>query len=49
VEDFLVPVQVPDEGLEPALEVERALAIDPFVDERDPDALLRYADSRSAG
>ena len=39
VEGLLVPVQVPDEGLEPALEVERALAIDPLVDERDPDAL----------
>ena len=39
VEDFLVPVQVPDERLEAALEVERALAIVPLVDERDPDAL----------
>ena len=28
VEDLLVPVQVPDEGLQAALEVERALAID---------------------
>ena len=28
VEDLLVPVEVPDEGLEAALEVERALAID---------------------
>ena len=39
VERLLVAVQVPDEGLEAALEVERPLAIDPLVDERDPDAL----------
>ena len=32
LEDLLVPVEVPDEGLEAALEVERALAIDAFVD-----------------
>ena len=39
VEGLLVPVQVPDERHEAALEVERALAVDPLVDERDPDAL----------
>ncbi len=39
VEGFLVPVQVPHERLEAALEVEGPLTIDPLVDERDPDAL----------
>ena len=39
VEDLLVPIEVPDERLEAALEVERALAIDPLVDERDPHLL----------
>ena len=39
VEDFLVPVEVADERHQPALEVERALPIDPLVAERDPDAL----------
>ena len=39
MEDFLVPVEVPDERLEPAFEIERALAIVPFVGERDPDPL----------
>ncbi len=39
VEGLLVAVQVPDERLEAALEVEGPLAVDPLVDERDPDAL----------
>ena len=41
VEDFLVAVQVPHERLEAALEVERALAVVPLVDERDPDPLVQ--------
>src|SRR6185369_8236661 len=47
VEDFLVPVQVPDERLDAALEVERPLAIGSLVDEGDPDAfgqIRRLAD-----
>ena len=32
VERLLVPVEVADEGDEPALEVERSLAVDPLVD-----------------
>src|SRR6185503_13990300 len=39
VEDLLVPVEMPDEGLEATFEVERALAIGALVDERDPHAL----------
>ena len=39
VERLLVPVQVPDERDEAALEVERALAVVALVAERDPDAL----------
>ena len=39
VEDLLVPVEVADERLEAALEVEGPLAIVALVDERDPDAL----------
>jgi hypothetical protein len=40
VEDLLVPVQMPHERREAALEVERALALDPLVDELDPDLLV---------
>ena len=39
-QDLLVPVQVPHEGHQAALEVERALAIVTLVDERDPDPLV---------
>ena len=39
VERLLVAVQVADERDEPALEVERALAVDPLVAKGDPDAL----------
>src|SRR5205823_12473266 len=39
VQRFLVPVQMPDERLQAAFEVERALAIRALVDEGDPDAL----------
>ena len=39
VEGVLVPVEVPDEGLDATLEVERSLAVVPLVDEGDPDAL----------
>jgi len=39
VDGFFVAVEVADERLETTLEVERSLAVDSFVDERDPDAL----------
>ncbi len=39
VEGLLVAIEVTHEGLEPALEVEGPLAVDPFVDEGDPHAL----------
>jgi hypothetical protein len=39
VDRFLVPVEMADERDEAALEVERALAIEPLIAERDPDAL----------
>jgi hypothetical protein len=39
VEDLLVPVQMPHERDEAALEVERPLSIDPLVEQGDPDAL----------
>jgi len=39
VEGLLVAVEVADKRLEATLEIERSLAVDPFVDERDPDAL----------
>ena len=39
VERLLVPVEMPDERDDSALEVEGALAVDPLVPKRDPDAL----------
>ena len=41
VQGFLVPIEVPDERLQAALEVEGPLAVVPLVDERDPDALVQ--------
>src|ERR1035437_1692666 len=52
VEDFLVAVEVTDEGDQAALEVERALAIRPFIDEADPEALVevgRFAEALRDG
>ena len=39
VQRLLVPVQVPHERLQATLEVERPLAVDPLIDEPDPDLL----------
>ena len=39
VQDFLVPVEMPDEGLQATFEVERPLAVLALVDQRDPHAL----------
>ena len=39
VERLLVPVEMPDERDDATFEVERALAVDPLVPKRDPDAL----------
>ena len=40
VQDLLVAVQVPHERDQPALEVERALAVGSLVEQRDPEALV---------
>src|SRR5450759_1999713 len=43
VEGLLVPVQVTDEGDEPALEIERTFTLSPIVDQPNPEPLIEVS------